>query len=64
MQVDKNLYSNEPTAMSIQLEIEQRNWQPKAEPVPIIKRAKTSFNQNVCSTVYEVYQHNLLNPNT
>lgn len=49
--------------MSIQLEIEQRNWQPKAEPGPTIKRAKTSFNQNVCSTVYEVYQHNLLNPN-
>jgi len=64
MQVDKDLYSNEPTAMSIQLEIEQRNWQPKAEPGSTIKRAKTSFNQNVCSTVYEVYIHNFLNPNT
>ena len=61
MQVDKKLYSNEPTAMSIQLEIEQRNWQPKAEPGQVIKRAKTTFNQNVCSTVYEVYIHNLLN---
>ena len=63
MQVDNNLCSNEPTAMSIQLEIEQRHWQPKPEPKPTFKRAKTTFNQNVCSTVYEVYQHNLLNPN-
>ena len=64
MLVDNNLYSNEPTAMSIQLEIEQRNWQPKPEPKPTIKRAKTTFNQNVCSSVFEVYLHNLLNPNT
>ena len=64
MQVDNNFYSNEPTAMSIQLEIEQRNWQPKPQPKQTFKRAKTSFNQNVCSSVFEVYLHNLLNPNT
>jgi hypothetical protein len=64
MQVDNNLYSNEPTAMSIQLEIEQKKWQPKPQPNQPIKCARTFYNQDVCSTVYEVYQHNLLNPNT
>lgn len=62
MQVDNKFYSNEPTAMSIQLEIEQRHWQPKHEPKPTFKRARTSFNQDICSSVLEVYNHNLLNP--
>jgi len=64
MQVDNNFCSNEPTAMSIQLEIEQKKWQPKPQPKQPIKRARTSFNQDICSTNLEVYQHNLLNPNT
>jgi len=64
MQVDNNLCSNEPTAMSIQLEIEQKKWQPKQEPIKQ-KRARTapSYNQDVCSSNLEVYHYNLLNPN-
>ena len=53
----------EPTAMSIQLEIEQRNWKPQPEKPPKFKRGKTalSYNQDVCSTVEEVYIFNQLN---
>jgi hypothetical protein len=62
MQVDNNLCSNEPTAMSIQLEIEQKKWQPKPQPKQPIKRARTSYNQNVCSSNLETYIFNQLNP--
>ena len=62
MQVDNNLCSNEPTAMSIQLEIEQKKWQPKPEHKQPTKRARTSYNQNVCSSNLETYIFNQLNP--